>query len=48
MAPVMFPGQRNSPAHLPAICSALAGIMSITAEQLAAASTANACELFNW
>jgi TatD DNase family protein len=48
MAPAMFPGQRNSPAHLPAICSALAGIMSITAEQLAAASTANACELFNW
>nr|WP_207201567.1 TatD family hydrolase [Pseudomonas sp. TH41] len=48
MAPAMFPGQRNSPAHLPAICSALAGIMAITAEQLAAASTANACELFNW
>ncbi|TBN34974.1 TatD family hydrolase [Pseudomonas sp. BGI-2] len=48
MAPVMFPGQRNSPAHLPAICSALAGIMGITSEQLAAASTANACELFSW
>jgi TatD DNase family protein len=48
MAPAMFPGQRNSPAHLPAICSALAGIMAISPEQLAAASTANACELFNW
>lgn len=48
MAPVMFPGQRNSPAHLPAICSALAGIMAISPEQLAAASTANACALFNW
>jgi TatD DNase family protein len=48
MAPAMFPGQRNSPAHLPAICSALAGIMTISPEQLAAASTANACELFNW
>lgn len=48
MAPVMFPGQRNSPAHLPAICSALAGIMAISPEQLAAVSTANACELFNW
>jgi TatD DNase family protein len=48
MAPAMFPGQRNSPAHLPAICSALAGIMAISPEQLAVASTANACELFNW
>ena len=48
MAPAMFPGQRNSPAHLPAICAALAQIMAINPEQLAAASTANACELFNW
>ena len=48
MATAMFPGQRNSPAHLPAICSALAQIMAISPEQLAAASTANACELFNW
>jgi TatD DNase family protein len=48
MAPAMFPGQRNSPAHLPAICAALAGIMAISPGQLAAASTANACELFNW
>lgn len=48
MAPAMFPGQRNSPAHLPAICKALAAIMSLTCEQLAAASTANAREVFNW
>ncbi|MHC8304152.1 TatD family hydrolase [Pseudomonas sp. PB3P13] len=48
MAPAMFPGQRNSPAHLPAICAALAKIMAVSPEQLAAASTANACELFNW
>jgi TatD DNase family protein len=48
MAPAMFPGQRNSPAHLPAICTALAAIMSLTPEQLAAASTANARALFNW
>jgi len=48
MAPAMFPGQRNSPAHLPAICAALAAIMSLAPEQLAAASTANARELFNW
>jgi len=48
MPPAMFPGQRNSPAHLPAICTALANIMAISPEQLAATSTANACELFNW
>lgn len=48
MAPAMFPGQRNNPAHLPAICEALAGIMAVSPERLAAASTANACELFNW
>ncbi|WP_131107756.1 TatD family hydrolase [Pseudomonas sp. Sample_10] len=48
MAPAMFPGQRNSPAHLPAICAALADIMTISPAQLAAASTANARELFGW
>ena len=48
MAPAMFPGQRNSPAHLPAICAALAEIMAISPEQLATASTNNACELFNF
>jgi TatD DNase family protein len=48
MAPAMFPGQRNSPEHLPNICAALAGLMGISAEQLAEASTRNACELFGW
>nr|WP_178125065.1 MULTISPECIES: TatD family hydrolase [unclassified Pseudomonas] len=48
MAPVMFAGQRNSPQHLPAICSALAQIIDIAPEQLAAASTRNTCELFGW
>ncbi|WCM52122.1 TatD family hydrolase [Pseudomonas sp. WJP1] len=48
MAPAMFPGQRNSPVHLPAICGALAQIMSLAPEQLASASSANARELFNW
>ena len=48
MAPAMFPGQRNSPAHLPAICSALAAIMAISPERLAAVSTANGCEVFGW
>jgi TatD DNase family protein len=48
MAPAMFPGERNSPAHLPAICEALAGIMTVTPERLAEASTANARQLFQW
>lgn len=48
MAPAMFPGQRNSPAHLPAICEALAQIMAVSPERLAEASTANARGLFNW
>lgn len=48
MAPAMFAGQRNSPAHLPAICDALAGIMAVSPEQLAVASTINACEVFDW
>ena len=48
MAPAMYPGQRNSPAHLPSICAALAELMHIAPEQLAAASTANCCEVFGW
>ena len=48
MAPVMFANQRNSPEHLPAICTALAEVMGVSPEALASASTANACELFNW
>ncbi|AZD13803.1 TatD family hydrolase [Pseudomonas chlororaphis] len=48
MAPAMYPGQRNSPQHLPDICAALAELMAISPEQLAAASTANACALFGW
>jgi len=48
MAPAMFPGQRNSPVHLPDICAALAEIMGCTPDALAEASSANACQLFNW
>lgn len=48
MAPAMFPDQRNSPEHLPAICTALAERMGTRALLLAEASTRNACELFNW
>ena len=48
MAPAMYPGQRNSPQHLPAICNDLAERMGIEPLLLAQASTRNACELFNW
>lgn len=48
MAPSMFPGQRNSPEHLPAICEALAGLMGVTPDRLAEASTRNACDVFGW
>ncbi|KAF1032949.1 MAG: putative metal-dependent hydrolase YjjV [Pseudomonas sp.] len=48
MAPVMYPGQRNSPEHLPDIATALAGRMGISPSALAEASTRNAVELFGW
>ncbi|HKS13631.1 MAG TPA: TatD family hydrolase [Pseudomonas sp.] len=48
MAPAMFPGQRNSPEHLPAIASALAGLIGVTPDALAEATTRNACEVFGW
>lgn len=48
MAPAMHPKQRNSPEHLPAICTALAELMAITPAELAAASSRNAAELFGW
>ncbi|WP_348748683.1 TatD family hydrolase [Pseudomonas rhodesiae] len=48
MPPAMYPGQRNSPEHLPDICLALAEHMGINPLLLAEASTRNACELFNW
>ena len=48
MAPAMYPGQRNSPQHLPDICRALAERMGIEPSLLAQASTRNACELFDW
>ncbi|MBC3957087.1 TatD family hydrolase [Pseudomonas triticifolii] len=48
MAPAMYPNQRNSPEHLPDICTALAKLMNVSSAQLAEASTRNACELFGW
>jgi TatD DNase family protein len=48
MAPAMFAQQRNSPEYLPAIAQALAQLMDVSATELAAASTRNACDLFGW
>lgn len=48
MAPAMFAQQRNSPEHLPQICIALAKLMRIEPQRLAAASTANAEQIFGW
>lgn len=48
MAPAMHPNQRNSPEFLPDICSALAELRGICAEELATASSRNAAELFGW
>jgi TatD DNase family protein len=48
MPPAMYPNQRNSPEHLADICQALASHLGISAEQLAATSSANAEQLFGW
>lgn len=48
MAPAMFPGVRNSPEHLADIAQAHAELMGISASELAAASSHNACEVFHW
>jgi TatD DNase family protein len=48
MAPAMHPNQRNSPEFLPDICTALAELRGIGADELASASSRNAAELFGW
>lgn len=48
MAPAMHPHQRNSPEYLPDICAELARLMGVGADELAAASSRNAAELFGW
>ncbi|UVE18526.1 TatD family hydrolase [Pseudomonas sp. LS44] len=48
MAPAMYPQQRNSPEFLPDICAALAELMHISPDELASASSRNACTLFGW
>jgi len=48
MAPAMHPEQRNSPAHLPDICAALAEIRGETTEDFARVTTENARAVFGW
>ncbi len=48
MAPAMHPGIRNSPEHLPDICTVLAELFEVAPDRLAQASTANAQRLFGW
>lgn len=48
MAPAMHPYGRNSPEFLPDICAALADIRGVTPEELATASSRNACAVFGW
>ena len=48
MAPAMHANQRNSPEYLPDICTALAELRGISADELASASSRNASELFGW
>jgi len=48
MAPAMHPYQRNSPTFLPDICTALAALKGIPAEELACASSTNSGNLFGW
>ncbi|VXB43504.1 Uncharacterized metal-dependent hydrolase YjjV [Pseudomonas sp. 8AS] len=48
MAPAMHAHQRNSPEFLADICTALAELRGIEADELARASSRNAAELFGW
>lgn len=48
MAPSMHAHQRNSPEYLAAICAVLAGLRGVPPQELARASSRNACELFGW
>ncbi len=46
MAPVPYRGRRNEPAYLRITCDAVAALRGMTAEEIAAATTANAKRLF--
>jgi len=46
--PAGHAGERNSPERLPDICRMLADLKGVSADELAAASYRNSCELFGW
>lgn len=46
LAPVPFRGKRNSPIHLPLIAARIAELKGISIEEVAAATTRNALDLF--
>ncbi|MNZ97208.1 TatD related DNase [compost metagenome] len=48
MAPSMHANSRNSPEYLPQICAVLAELRGVTPEELAAASSRTASQLFGW
>ena len=48
MAPATHPQQRNSPEFLADICTAIAELKNLSPDQLARASSENACQLFGW
>ena len=46
LAPVPYRGRRNEPAYIPYMASRIADILGLSLEQVEAATTANACNLF--
>jgi TatD DNase family protein len=46
MSPVEHHGERNSPEYLPQVACSLAEVRGMSVEEVAAATTANACSLF--
>jgi TatD DNase family protein len=46
LAPIPHRGRRNEPAYLPAVCAALAKLLDIGADEMAAMTTRNALALF--
>jgi TatD DNase family protein len=48
LAPQLWRGRRNEPSYLPSIAAAVAAARGTSAEEVAAATTANAQALFDW
>jgi TatD DNase family protein len=46
LSPVPFRGKRNEPGHIKYVCETIAAALSISAEEVAAATTANALQVF--